>query len=253
MSQSDLRDPKDPRTRDYLHAMVAMVHSLPQEGASIIKIVKRATRGLRDTGGVLGVMPASSAHEALVREAGKVVVFDESLLVLDQRAMDKELIDAPLEDRLLMLLVLFGDDPRISLGIATQGLFLDKVEALHLIYPRDTQINFIVGYDTIVRVLDLRYYEARDKALHALFSQARFLVANRGDCHERDLKELFGREENRPFAAQVVPLDLPPALARISSSEVRSRLAEGRSIKELVPSALEEFLLKGGFYSRHDP
>jgi nicotinic acid mononucleotide adenylyltransferase len=254
MTLSEVRSPNDPRTREYLHAIV---HSLPQ-GTSIIKIVKRASRGISDIGGVLGVLPASfnpptSAHEALVTEVGKVVAFDEILLVLDQRAMDKELIDAPLEDRLLMLLVLFGYDPRISLGIATQGLFLDKVEALHQVYPQDTQIYFIVGYDTVVRVLDPIYYKERDEALHALFSQARFLVANRGDRDERDLMELFGREVNRPFAAQVMPFTLLPAVARISSSEVRTRLAEGRSIKGLVPSALEEFLLKGGFYSRHDP
>jgi nicotinate-nucleotide adenylyltransferase len=255
MSQSDLRDPNDPRTREYMHAVV---HSLMQDRSSIIKIVKRATRGIRDRGGVLGVLPASfnpptSAHEALVREAGKVVAFDEILLVLDQRAMDKEFIEAPLEDRLLMLLVLFGDDPRISLGIATQGLFLDKVEALHQGYPRDTQLCFIVGYDTIVRVLDPMYYEARDKSLQALFSQTRFLVANRRERDERDLKELFGREENRSFAAQITPLALSPDVALISSSDVRSRLAGGRSIKGLIPSALEEFLLKRGFYSRHGP
>ena len=253
MSQSDIRDPTDPRIRKYLHAVV---HSLPKEGVPCIKIIKQATEGIRDTGGVLTVLPASfnpptSAHDALVREAGKVVGFDEILLVLDQRAMDKELIDAPLEERLLMLLVLFGDDPRISLGIATQGLFLDKVEAIYQIYPRDTQLYFIVGYDTIMRVLDPRYYEARDKALHLLFSHARFLVANRGARNEQDLTELFERKENRPFATQVMPFSLPPALAHISSSEVRSRLAEGRSITGLVPPTLEEFLLKRGFYSRH--
>jgi nicotinic acid mononucleotide adenylyltransferase len=255
MSQPDLRDPNNPHTREHLHAVV---HSLPQGGASIIKIVKRATRGIRDKGGVLGVLPASfnpptPAHEALVREAGKVVTFDECLLVLDQRAMDKELIDAPLEDRLLMLLVLFGDDSRISLGIATQGLFMDKVEALHHIYPQDTQLYFIVGYDTIVRVIDPIYYKERDEALHGLFSQARFLVANRGDRDERDLKELFGREVNRPFSPQITSLTLSPALAHISSSEVRFRLAEGKSVQGFVSPKLEEFLLKRGFYSRHGP
>lgn len=255
MSQSELRDPKDPRTREYLQTVV---HSLPQEGACIIKIVKQASRGIRDKGGVLGVLPASfnpptSAHEALVREAGKVIAFDEILLVLDQRAMDKELVDAPLEDRLLMLLVLFGDDPRISLGIANQGLFLDKVEALHQVYPQNTQIYFIVGYDTIMRVLDPIYYKERDESLHAFFSQAQFLVANREDCDERDLKELFGRDENRPFDSQITSLTLSPALAHISSSEVRSLLAVGKSVKGFVSPKLEEFLLKGGFYSRHGP
>ena len=255
MSLTDLRDPKDPRAREYLQTVV---HSLPTEGASIIKIVKRAAQGIRDTGGVLGVLPASfnpptSAHEALVTEAGKVVAFDEILLVLDQWAMDKELIDAPLEDRLLMLLFLFGDDPQISLGIANQGLFLDKVAALHQVYQQDTQIYFIVGYDTIIRVLDPIYYKERDESLRALFSQARFVVANRGDRDEEDLKELFGRAENRPFAEQITPLALSPDMAHISSSEVRSRLAEGTSVQGFVPPKLEEFLLQGGFYSRHGP
>ena len=256
MSQPELRDPCDPQTREYLYAVV---RSLTDEGPPLIKIVKQAQEGIREkTEGLLGVLPASfnpptSAHEALVTEAGKVVSFNEILLVLDQRAMDKELIDAPLEDRLLMLLVLFGDDPQISLGIANRGLFLEKVEALHQVYPQDTQIHFIVGYDTIMRVLDPIYYKERDKALHALFSQARFLVANRGDRDKADLTELFGREENRPFSPQIISLTLSPALALISSSEVRSRLAVGKSVQGFVSPKLEEFLLKRGFYSRHGP
>jgi nicotinic acid mononucleotide adenylyltransferase len=255
MSVSDPRDPYNTSTREYLHAVVC---SLSYEGPPLIKIVKQAQEGIRDnTGGVLGVLPASfnpptSAHQALVKEAGNVLAFDEILLVLDQQAMDKELVDAPLEDRLLMLLALFGDDPQISLGIANRGLFLEKVEALHQLYPRGTEIYFIVGYDTIVRVLNPTYYEDREKALHELFSQVRFLVANRGDCDVRDLQEFFQHEENRPFATRISPLMLPPTLARISSSEVRQQLAGGRSIQGLVPPMLEEFLLKGGFYSRHD-
>jgi len=256
MSQPELRDPYDPHSREYL---CEVVRSLSREGTHRIKIVKRAQEGIKGNAGrLLGVLPASfnpptSAHRALVREASEAVVFNEILLVLDQRAMDKELIDAPLEDRLLMLLAVFGDDPRISLGIANQGLFLEKVEALNKVYPGDTQLYFIVGYDTIVRVLDPIYYEDRDKSLHALFSQARFVVANRGDCDERDLRELFEREENSPFSAQIIFLTLPPGLTRISSSEVRSRMAEGRSVKGLVPPKLEEFLRREGFYSRHDP
>jgi nicotinic acid mononucleotide adenylyltransferase len=210
---------------------------------------------MEDKGGVLGVLPASFnpptvAHQALVREATKAVPFDEILLILDQQAMDKELFGAPLEDRLLMLLALFGADPQISLGISNRGLFLEKVEALHKVYLRHRQIYFIVGYDTIARILDPAYYEDRDRALCSLFSQARFLVANRKDYGELTLRELFGHKENRPFAPRVTPLVLPPHLAWISSSAVRQQLAKGRSVKGLVPPQIEEFLLKRGFYSR---
>jgi len=255
MPKTELTDPYHPRTREYLNGVV---RSLAREESPFIQIVKRATGGMRDkNGGVLGVLPASfnpptAAHEALVREAEAAVPFDEILLVQDQQAMDKELRGAPLEDRLLMLLVLFGADQRISVGIANRGLFLDKVEALQKVYPQDTQTYFIVGYDTITRVLDPTYYADREGSLRSLFSQARFLVANRGACGAKELTALLRRKENRPFAAQVSPLTLPDEQTRISSSEIRRRLAEGRSVRGLVPPQLEEFLRTGGFYGGHD-
>jgi nicotinamide-nucleotide adenylyltransferase len=233
------------------------VRAFAREGPPVIEIVKQAERGIEaKKRGVLGVLPASfnpptAAHQALIREAGVTVAFDEILLIVDQQAMDKERLGAPLEDRLLMLLALYGDNARISVGISNRGLFLEKVEAMRTVYPTgDTQIYFIVGYDTIVRVLDPKYYTDRDKALRSLFGQARFLVANRGGCDERGLKELFGMEENRPFAAQVLPITLPPALTRISSTLVRRHLAEGKSVEGLVPPELEEFLRKQGLYDR---
>jgi nicotinamide-nucleotide adenylyltransferase len=227
------------------------VRALAREGPPVIEIVKQAKRGIEDKKkGVLGVLPASfnpptAAHEALVTAAGAIVAFDEILLIVD-----KELHGAPLEDRLLMLLALFGDDPQISLGICNRGLFLDKLDALQKVYSQETQTYFIVGYDTMVRVLDPAYYEDREKALRSLFGQARFLVANREGCDERDLNELFGLEENRPFAAQVLPLMLPPALTRVSSTLVRRHLAAGESVAGLVPPELEEFLRKQGLYGR---
>ncbi len=203
-------------------------------------MAKRAQEGIGIERGCLGVLPASfnpptSAHQALVREARKAIEFDELLLVLDQRAMDKEFFGAPLEDRLLMLLALFGDDPQISLGISNRGLFLEKVEALQKAYPPDTQIYFIVGYDTIVRVLDPKYYVDRGKALQELFSQAHFLVANRGDRDQRDLKKLFRRAENRPFAERIISIRLPSSIVCISSTLARERWAEGESVKGLIP------------------
>jgi nicotinic acid mononucleotide adenylyltransferase len=255
MSPSFSRDPCDPHTRKYLRKAL---HTLPEGGTPRIKIVKPAKRETEDTVRALGVFPASfnpptAAHQALARKAMEVLSCDEILLILDQQAVGKEPLDAPLEDRLLMLLVLFGADPQISLGISNRGLFLDKVEAVRTVYAEDTQIYFLVGYDTIVRVLDPQYYEDRDQALSSLFSQVRFLVANRGGCGEQDLRKLFHRKENLPFAKRVMPLMLPPALALISSSAVRQQLAEGKSIKGLVPPELEEFLSSRGFYRRHDP
>ena len=254
MSKPIPSDPFHPRTRQYLHEAV---RALSLEGPPIIEIVKRAERGIEaKKRGILGVLPASFnpptlAHEALVSEAGAIVAFDEIILIVDQQAMDKEGRGAPLEDRLLMLLALYGGNARVSVGISNRGLFLEKVEAMRTVYAGgDPQIYFIVGYDTIVRVLDQKYYADRSKALRSLFAQARFLVANRGRGDERGLKELFGLEENRAFAARVLPIALPPALTRISSTQVRRHLAEGKSIEGLVSPGLAEFLQKQGLYDR---
>ncbi len=254
MSKPIHSDPFHPRTRQYLHEAV---RALAREGPPIIEIVKRAERRIEaKKGGILGVLPASfnpptSAHEAMVREAGAIVAFDEIILIVDQQAMDKERRGAPLEDRLLMLLALYGGNARVSVGICNRGLFLDKLDALQKVYSQATQTYFIVGYDTMVRALDQKYYGDRNKALRSLFAQARFLVANREGCAERDLNELFGLEENRCYAAQVLPITLPPELTRVSSSQVRRHLAEGKSVEGLIPPKLEEFLRKQEFYGRH--
>lgn len=214
MSRPILYDPCNPDTRTYLREAL---RSLPIEGPPLIRVIKQAREGIEGEKRALGVLPASFnpptvSHQSLAREAAQVVELDELLLILDQKAEDKDLSGAPLEDRLLMLLALFGDDPHVSLGISNRGLFVEKIEALRDIYPPDTQIYFIVGYDTMVRIFNPRYYDDREKSLHELFSLARFLVANRGDCDQRDLEELFRREENRPFAPRVLPIRLPPPL-----------------------------------------
>jgi nicotinic acid mononucleotide adenylyltransferase len=175
---------------------------------------------------------------------------DECLLLLDIKAMDKEVFGAALEERLVMLLILFKAKAACSAGVCNRGLILEKIDALHQVYPRDTEIHFIVGHDTMVRILDRKYYGDRDQALRLLFSKTRFLVANRGADDKKALLALFAHEENRPFAARVVPLTLPSALAAVSSSEARRKLAQGKSARGLVSPRLAEFCRKQGFYGR---
>jgi nicotinic acid mononucleotide adenylyltransferase len=236
--------------------MREVLDSFPAGGPPCIKVMVKAKHGIKKNGQCLGVLPASFnpptlAHTVLAQEAMHAMRFDEFLLVLDQMAMDKKFIGAPLEDRLLMLLAIFGDDPQTSLGVANRGLFLDKVEALQKIYPSGTKIYFVVGFDTIVRVLDPKYYRNREQALQRLFSQACFLVANRGDCDQEDLKELLERNENHFFAARIFPLRVPSSVAWISSTLVRKKLAEGESVDGLVLPQAKEFIKKRGFYYGH--
>ena len=145
---SDFSAPRDPETRASLRDAV---YTATRGEAPRITIVKQAVR--RNKGRMLGVFPASfnpptKAHEALVRVAQRVVPLDECLLLLDLKAVGKEVFGASLEDRLVMLLILFGEKSACSLGICNRGLFLEKIAAVHHAYPKDTEIHFIVGHDT---------------------------------------------------------------------------------------------------------
>lgn len=220
-----------------------------------ILLVKRGDVKIGERGGRLGVLPASfnpptTAHEALVSEALDTINFDELLLITEARAVDKDICDAPLEERIQMLLILFGDDPRISIGVSNRGLFFEKISPLRELYPADTEIHFIVGYDTMVRVLDPRYYPDREASLRTLFSEARFLVANRGRCAEEQIKELFRQEGNRHFADRISILKLAEDFADVSSTLARQNAASGKPLVGLVPHPIIEFIKQKGLYSR---
>ncbi len=222
-------------------------------GPPTIDLVARAQRGVRQKGRRLGVFPASFnpitvSHAELIFEAAESASLDEILLVLDKRAMDKEIFGASLEDRLFMLILFSQDSPSISVGLSNKGRFLDKLPPLEKLYPPDTEIFFIVGYDTIARVLDRKYYEDRDSSLDSLFAKSKFLVANRGDKGIDEVHNLFEMEENRRFCDRVDVLKISELTAFISSTKVRDRTKEGKRIGDLVPPQIESFIQRMGLY-----
>lgn len=102
------------------------------------------------------------------------------------------------------------------------------VEALRRQHP-DTQIFFIIGRD-IVQDLKNWYYPGR------LSELATIIVVPRP-------MQLLGRGRVRKnmHIVPVTPIN-------ISSSEIRQRVREGRSIRYLVPAAVESYIFKHNLY-----
>ena len=148
-----------------------------------------------------------------------------------------------------MLEVLFQRDPKISIGLSNRGLFLDKIGPLRILYPASTGFTFIVGFDTILRVMDKKYYKHRKKSLDELFSQSRFLVANRGAQEKEDFEKLFAKRENKRYKNKVSFFTLPEGYTFLSSSFVRGRISEGKPIVGLVPGPVLRFIEERALYT----
>ena len=218
-----------------------------------VLIVRKASRGILKEEGCLGIFPASfnpptKAHAALIKEARKRGNLDEILVLLDIEAMDKERIAAKFEDRLAMMEKVFGKDPRISIGLTNRGLFLQKIKPLRKDYPSPIEFSFIVGFDTILRVMDRKYYRNRKKSLDELFRQTKFLVANRGEQKGEAFVWFFDKRGNRPYRDQISFFSLPPRFSFFSSTLIRERIARGQPVDQWVPAVLLPFIEKRALY-----
>jgi nicotinamide-nucleotide adenylyltransferase len=229
------------------------IEKLTRLNKSSILLVRKAPQGILSKRGRLGIFPASfnpptRAHLALIRKARRLGDLDEMLVLLDAQAMDKSIIGGRLEDRVLMLKMLFQKDPRVSIGISNRGLFVEKLEPLRAVYPSPIAFTFIVGFDTILRVMDKRYYSNRDTILDRLFSQVEFLVANRDANEARSFEDIFRKEENQPYRDKVSFITLPSRFSHVSSSLIRKNFQDGKPVRECVPASVLRFIQRKGLY-----
>lgn len=247
-----------------------VLHFIPSEGR-ILGNSSRWGGSEEERGAVrrIGIFPSSFnpltfAHAELVRQAQEGFSLEKVLLVLDSQAMDKKVFGASLEDRLLMLRLFARSFPNYQVALSSHGLFLDKLRVLRRLYPSSsTSFYFIVGYDTLVRILDPKYYADREAALGELFRGSYLLVANREDypCDtpssghgelaggREEIQALLDRKENRSFRDRISFLPLSSFYASTSSTLIRERVAHGEEVAGLVPPVIRFFMEETRLYA----
>jgi nicotinamide-nucleotide adenylyltransferase len=232
-----------------------IIRDAPLEGPPVLQWVRRAPQGITRPSRSLGVFPSSfnpptTAHRVLIERARSVEPMHEIILILDRRPLDKRVFGASLEERLSMILTGWQEDPTISVAFTNRGRFVEKLVLLKKAYPNNTTIKFIVGYDTLIRVLDPKYYKDRDDALGRLFGDSRFLVAGRGNASIEEIKELISRTNNRPFSERIIPFEIPHSMANMSSTQARNEIRRGRDIDNCVPSEIASYIERKGLYGK---
>ena len=146
-----------------------------------------------------------------------------------------------------MVKTVFQGDPKISIGLSNHGRFIGKLKPLRALYPSPMEFVFIVGFDTILRVMDKKYYRNRRRELYHLFRECRFLVANRGDQDREAFERLFRERGNERYRGQVSYFTLPKRFASLSSSLVREKIRKHESRTNLVPAPILRSIMERGF------
>ena len=212
-----------------------------------IELVHRSNPSIRQPGQKLGIFsgafnPLTVAHTAFMEQVISQFHLDELLLLLAKANVDKEVFGLPLAARLVMLRRYAADKPGFSVGASSHGRYIDKITALSILYPTQTEFHFLVGYDTLLRIFEPKYYTDFDGELRQLFSGCRFIVANRAEADVETIAGFKAQPAVRPYAQYISSIVLPEIYADMSSTAVRRQLEGGDSIANLVPSVIAELL-----------
>lgn len=150
-----------------------------------------------------------------------------------------DIIDAEMRHRLVSAAV--ADNPnfeasRVELERSGPSYTIDTLRTLKPLYP-DARLNLIIGED------NLQYLHQWHEAAE-IFKLCRIVVAARAKqaTHENKLENPSGSLDE----ADIVQLEFP--LVPVSSSDIRRRLREKRSVLYLVPSAVNHVLLAEGLF-----
>jgi nicotinamide-nucleotide adenylyltransferase len=225
----------------------AALKSLDSAGPPRLAFLRRAPEGIRTGPGTLLCLSASFnpltvAHLALGEEAARIIPPDETLFLLARANVDKPVAGLPLARRLALLTRYAAGRSTLSVAAVSHGRFADKATAILPQYPPGTRLLFALGFDTLIRLFDRKYYTDMEAELSGLFAVAEILAANREPAAPAAVRAFLDRPDVRPFRSRIHPIRLPVEIAALSATTVRERMAGRESLVGLVPPEIRPFL-----------
>ncbi len=188
--------------------------------------------------------PIHNGHLSLARTARREYELDRLLIMpsgISYLKVNKGV--SPAEDRYRMCTLACNGEEGFSvsdLEIRRSGntYTCDTVEELKRQDP-DAEHYFIVGADTL-------FYMENWKEPERIFRSCIIAAAVRDELGREALEEKI-RELTGRFAARILILPVEPV--DISSSMIREAVKSGRTIRGLVPEAVEEYISSRGLYA----
>jgi len=148
----------------------------------------------------------------------------------------------PGEHRMEMLRLAIAPNPyfrvsTVDLERSGPSYTVDTLTDLRRELGQEANLYFILGVDAIAQLPTWREPQKIVELCH-------LVVAKRPGVRDLDLHSL--ERSIADIASRVIILDNP--LIDISSSEIRKRVAEGKSIHGMVPEAVERYIREKGLY-----
>ncbi len=185
--------------------------------------------------------PIHYGHLLMAEEARQAFALDKVVFVPNGRPAHKKayLVSSP-EDRYAMTGLATSSNPyfsasRIEVDRSGVSYTIDTLREFRALYPDLEELYFITGADAVLEILTWHEYDQ-------LVRECRFIAVTRPGFVLERLSEITNAE----FLSRVSFLPIPGL--EISSTDIRRRVHESRSIKYLTPEPVEAYVQQHGLY-----
>ncbi|MDO4393277.1 MAG: nicotinate-nucleotide adenylyltransferase [Bacillota bacterium] len=187
--------------------------------------------------------PIHEAHISLAQDALRECNLHKVILVpakLQPFKLDKQV--TPAEDRLEMVRRAAQGEENID--VSDYEICRDEISYSYLTMREMStkyhgcRLYFITGTDAFLMIE--KWMEAEE-----LLNSYSFIIGTRPGYREDELKECMNRIKDK-YGTEIININ--NVQIDVSSTEIRDKLAAGKSIKGLVPVAVENYINEKGLY-----
>ncbi|WP_106477149.1 nicotinate-nucleotide adenylyltransferase [Phytohalomonas tamaricis] len=203
--------------------------------------------------------PVHSAHLRSAVELQEALELDCVHMVLSHMPPHREAPGVSSQDRFAMLKAGIGETPHVIADdreIAREGFSysLDTLASLRQQYGQQARLVMAIGIDSFLSLPQWHRPEA-------LFDYAHLVVIDRPgyqfEMAEDLVRLVAGREVDSREALMATPhgkmlhISLSTQMA-ISATSIRERLSDGKSVRYLIPDAVEHYIQRHLLYQQND-
>jgi nicotinate-nucleotide adenylyltransferase len=204
--------------------------------------------------------PIHLGHLRLAEEVGEALRLENVYLIPAAFPPHKETKPVtPFTHRFAMTQLAARESPMLEatdLEGRRQGLSysIETLREFHQLFKSDLELFFILGMDAFLEIQSWREYQK-------LFDYAHFVVIKRPGVSSERLEPFLlslgvdfkgeGSGETFVFPSGHLLIYKEATLMDISSTYIRERVAEGKSIRFLVTEKVRAYIMEKGLYRRH--